>query len=151
LQAQLGSTLALSGNLEAALRAYRRGVELAPSQAEPWRLLAGFCVLHEYLLREEGLPAARRAAALDPGDPANPDMLGQVLLLLEDFSTAQRFFETAVDLDPGYALARVHLGLVYALQGDTQRAYRAWKAVSAAAPGTPAAEQAERLIKNYFP
>lgn len=151
LQAQMGSTLALSGDLEAALGAYRRGVDLAPLQAEPWRLLAGFSVLHEYLLREEGLPAARRAAALDPKDPANLDMLGQVLLLLEDFSTSQRFFQTAIDLDPGFAPAQVHLGLVYALQGDTRRAYQAWKGVTAGAPGTPAAEQAERLIKNYFP
>ncbi len=151
LQAQLGSTLALSSDLEAALKAYRRGVELAPLQAEPWRLLAGFCVLHEYLLKEEGLPAARRAAALDPSDPANLDTLGQALLLLEDFSTSQRFFESALELDSGYAPAQVHLGLVYALQGDTQKAYRAWKSVSASSPGTPAAEQAERLIKNYFP
>jgi len=151
LQAQLGSSLALSGDLEAALKAYKRGVELAPRQAEPWRQLAGFCVLHEYLLREEGLPAARRAASIEPSDPANLDMLGQVLLLLEDFSTAQRFFRTALDVNPAYTPAQVHLGLVYALRGDTQQAYQAWKAVSATAPGTPAAEQAERLLLNYFP
>jgi tetratricopeptide (TPR) repeat protein len=151
LQAQLGSTLALSGDLEAAYQAYRRGVELAPLRSEPWRLLAEFCILHEYSLKEEGLPAARRAASLDPKNPASLDTLGQVVLLLEDFSTARRFFESAITVDPSYAPALVHLGLVYALEGDTQGAYNAWREVGAAAPGTPAAEQAERLIQNYFP
>ncbi len=151
LQAELGGALARTGELEDALQAYQKGVELAPRQAEPWRLLADFSVRYEYLLDEVGLPAARRAAMIAPDDPANSDVLGQALLLQGDLASAGRSFQRAVDLEPGYALAKVHLGLAYILQGDSRRAYRIWTAVSATIPGTPAAELAQRLLKNYYP
>ena len=151
LHAELGNTLAQLGELEAALQAYQRAVELAPNSADAWRLLAGFCARYEYRLHEVGLPAARQAAALGARDPANHDMLGQVLLLLGDLTSAERAFQRAQEIDASYALARVHLGLVYILQGDTQRARQEWQAVLDQAPGSPAAEQAQRLMQNYFP
>ena len=151
LHAELGNTLAQLGELEAALQAYQRAVELAPNSADAWRLLAGFCAKYEYRLREVGLSAARQAAALGARDPANHDMLGQVLLLLGDLTSAERAFQRAQEIDASYALARVHLGLVYILQGDTQRARQEWQAVLDQAPGSPAAEQAQRLMQNYFP
>ncbi len=134
-----------------ALSAYRAAVELEPRQADYWRLLAGFSAGYEYLLREVGLPAARRAAALDPDDPANLDMLGQVLLLLQDFANAERTFQRAVQADPGYAPGHVHLGLIYILRDERSRAREKWGLVLELAPGTPAADQAQRLMENYFP
>ncbi|MGW8252044.1 MAG: tetratricopeptide repeat protein, partial [Anaerolineales bacterium] len=151
LLAELGNTLAQDGDLESAMDAYRSAVELAPGKADYWRLLAGFSVGYEYLVNEVGLPAARRAAAINPADPANLDMLGQALLLLEDFASAERFFRRSLDADPAYALGHVHLGLVYVLRDEHIRARDQWKQVLETAPGTLAADQAQRLLENYFP
>lgn len=151
LHAELGSTLALLGELDAARQAYQQAVEIAPASADAWRLLAGFSARYEYQLRQLGLPAARQAAALEKNDPANPDMLGQVLLLLGDLTSAERAFLSALEVDQNYSLARVHLGLVYILQGNAQGARQEWQSVLSRAPDSAAAEQAQRLMHNYFP
>ncbi len=151
LLAELGSVLAKGGELDAALSAFQAAVELEPRQADYWRLLAGFSSGYEYLLGEIGLPAARRAAALDPDDPANLDVLGQVLLLRQDFASAERSFQRAVQIDPDYAPGHVHLGLIYILRDERSRARGKWSYVLELAPGTPAADQAQRLLENYFP
>jgi tetratricopeptide (TPR) repeat protein len=151
LQVEFGRALAQTGDLEAALQAYQRAIDLAPRNAAYWRLLAEFSVRHEYQVRQIALPAARRAAALNPGDPANSDMLGQVLLLLEDLTSAQGAFQRASEADAGYVPAQVHLGLVYMLRGERLEAYNKWTQVLQTAPGAPAADQAKRLLENYFP
>jgi tetratricopeptide (TPR) repeat protein len=151
LLSELGNALAQTGNLQAALAAYQGAVRLAPDVPDYWRLLAGFSARYEYQIAAVGLPAARRAVALDPGDPANLDVLGQVLLLLQDFTSAERFFQRAVEADPSYAAGHVRLGLVYALRGEMDRAYDKWSQVELAAPGSAAADQAQRLMKSYFP
>jgi tetratricopeptide (TPR) repeat protein len=151
LQAELGNILAQDGEMESALAAFRAAVELAPRQADYWRLMADFSARYEYLVSEVGLPAARRAAALNQDDPSNLDMLGQVLLLLEDFASAERFFQRAVEADPGYAPGHVHLGLIYILREERSRARDKWTQVLELAPGMPAADQARRLLENYFP
>jgi tetratricopeptide (TPR) repeat protein len=151
LLSELGNALAQTGNLQAAQAAYQGAVGLAPDIPDYWRLLAGFSARYEYQIAAAGLPAARRAVALDPGSPANLDVLGQVLLLLQDFTSAERFFQRAVDADPSYATGHVRLGLVYALRGEMDRALNKWKQVELAAPGSAAADQAQRLIKSYFP
>ena len=151
LLSELGNALAQTGNLQAALAAYQQTVQISPEVPEYWRLLAGFSARYEYQISQIGLPAARRAVALDPGNPANLDVLGQVLLLLEDFTSAERFFQRAVDADPNYAMGHVRLGLVYALRGEMDRAYQKWRQVELAAPSSAAADQAQRLMESYFP
>jgi Flp pilus assembly protein TadD len=78
-------------------------------------------------------------------------MLGQVLLLLGDLTSAERAFLSALEVDQNYSLARVHLGLVYILQGNAQGARQEWQSVLSGAPDSAAAEQAQRLMHNYFP
>jgi tetratricopeptide (TPR) repeat protein len=151
LQVELGEALALSGDLEAALLAYQRAVDLASGDPAYHRLLAGFCIRHEYRLREIGLPAARQAVLLDPQGPDSLDVLGQVLFILGDLTSAERFYLRALEADPDHTSAHLHLGLAYMLQGERERARQEWSLVLSLAPGTPSADQAERLIKNYFP
>jgi len=88
---------------------------------------------------------------LDPASPDSLDSLGQVLFLLGDRASGERFFLRALQADPNHAPAHLHLGLAYMLQGERSRAYQEWTLVVALASGTPAAEQAERLVRNYFP
>jgi tetratricopeptide (TPR) repeat protein len=151
LQVELGEVLALSGDLPAALQSYQKAIELAPQDALYQRLLAGFCIRHETHLQDIGLPAARRAVILDDQGPDNLDMLGQALLLQGDLTNSERFFLRALELQADYTQAHLHLGLVYILQGERSLARQEWELVAAQAPGSPVAEQAGRLIKNYFP
>ena len=151
LQVELGETLALEGDLEAALGAHQKAVDLAPNDPAYLRMLAGFCIRNEYQLRERGLPAARQAVILNPQDAESLDVLGQVLVLLGDLASAEREFQRAIQLQPEHAAAHLHLGLVYILQGQRERARQEWERVLALAPEGAYAEQVERLIKNYFP
>jgi tetratricopeptide (TPR) repeat protein len=151
LQVELGEVLALSGDLQGGLLAYQRAVELAPRDASYHRQLAGFCIRHQVSMQEVGLPAARQALLLDDQDPLNLDVMGQALYLVGDLSNAQRFFQRALQADAGFAQAHVHLGLVYIMQGERELAYQEWSLVISLAPQSPAAEQAQRLVKNYFP
>ena len=151
LQVELGEVLALSGDLPGALQSYQKAIELAPQDALYQRLLAGFCIRHETHLQDVGLPAARRAVILNAQDPDNLDVLGQALFLQGDLTNAERFFQRALEMEAEYTQAHLHLGLVYALQGERSLARQEWELVMAQAPGSAAAEQAGRLIKNYFP
>ncbi len=151
LQVELGSTLATLGDLSTALLAYQHAVELAPRDPTYLRVLANFSIKHEYQLRQVGLPAARQAVIIDPDDPASLDVMGQILFLLNDSISAERFFNRSLQADRNYAPAHLHLGLIYILQGDSERALHKWVLARALAPGTPIAEQSQRLLKNYFP
>jgi tetratricopeptide (TPR) repeat protein len=151
LQVELGEVLALSGDLEAALQAYQQAVALAPKDPSYHRQLAGFCIRYEYRLREVGLPAARQAVLLNPKGTDSLDVLGQVFFVLGDLDSARRFYLRALEANPEHTPALLHMGLVYILQGQRQRARQEWSRVISLAPGTQAAEQAQRLINNYFP
>ncbi len=151
LQVQVGSTRAILGDLPGALQAYQQAVILAPKDPAYPRFLAGFSIKYEYHLRGLGLPAARQAVLLAPDDPANLDVLGQVFFLLDDATSAERFYQRALQADPDFAPAHLHLGLVYLQQGDSQAAVDQFTLASRLAPGTPAAEQAQRLLDNPVP
>jgi tetratricopeptide (TPR) repeat protein len=78
--------------------------------------------------------------------------MAQIYTLLDDPLSAQRFLARALRADPNYAPARLHLGLIYLLEGDPTRAYHQLTlARSLAAPDSPAADQSERLLQQYFP
>jgi tetratricopeptide (TPR) repeat protein len=151
VQTEIGRILALQGDLNAAQQAYQQAVALAPQDPAYHRLLAAFSLEHNYLLSEVGLPAARRALLLSPNDPTSLDMLGQILLGLDDTTSAKRFFERAIMQQPEFALAHLHLGLIYIEAGDTKAAFEKFNQVLSLAPGTTAADQAQRLLDNYSP
>jgi len=148
--AEIGANLAHSGDLPAALEAYQQAAALAPRDPAYQRLLAAFTLEYDHLVREVGLPAARTAVLLAPDDPASPLSLGQVLFKLGDLAGADRFFRRALELDPDYAPAHLHLGLVHLLEQDPAAAYQRFSLARSLAAGTPLAEQAERLIASNF-
>jgi len=114
--------------------------------------LANFYIKFETKLREEGLAAARQAVILNPSDPASLDVLAQIYLLMDSPFIAHRFLDRALDSDPQYAPAHIHLGLIYILEGNSQQAYHQFNvALSLAEHGSPTAEQAGRLLETYFP
>ncbi len=151
LQTEMGRVLALKGDLEAAGQAYQKASALAPQDPVYYRLLAAFSLEHNYQLTQTGLPAARRALLLSPNDPASLDTLGQVLLELGDIAGAKRFFERALLQQADYAPALLHLGLIYLDEGNREAAYEMLQKALALAPGSSTADQAQRLLDNYFP
>lgn len=151
LQTEMGHILALQGDLSAAQQAYQQATGLAPQDPTYYRQLAAFSLAHNYQLSQVGLPAARRGLLLSPNDPASLDMLGQVLLELGDSASAKRFFERAILLQPQYAPAHLHLGLIYIIEENRPAAYEKFNQVLSLAPSTTAANQAQRLLDNYFP
>jgi tetratricopeptide (TPR) repeat protein len=151
LHTERGRILAQLGYLSAAQQAYEQAIRLAPQDATYYRLLAAFALAHNYQLSQTGLPAARRALLLSPNDPASPDMLGQVLFELGDASSAKRFFEQALLLQPQYAPALLHLGLIDILENNLTAAHEKLNLVLTLAPGTSDADQAQRLLDYYFP
>ncbi len=149
ITAEVGSTLAMQGELSAALDAYQQAVEL--SSEDPFYLsqLANFCVQYEYLAREVGLPAARKAILQSPNDPYIVDTMGQVLFLLGDVNTAERYFYQALARNPDYPSAHIHMGLSKILQGESTAAHQHWDYVISLDPGSADAVQANRLISTY--
>lgn len=152
LQAELGNTLAILGNLPDAHGYYQRAAELTPREPTYWRSLASFSIKYEYHLQDIALPAARQALLLDKEDPASLDLMGQVYIRLDDPLSAERFLLQALQVDPGYAQARLHLGFVYLLKGDYKNAREQLTlARTLASPDTAVSDQAGRLLQSYFP
>jgi tetratricopeptide (TPR) repeat protein len=151
LQVEIARNLALQGDLAAALQAYQRAITQAPGELAYTRLLIDFCLRYDYELRSLALPTARRLVNLAPGDPANQDIMAQVLVELGDLVNAERFLWRALQADPDFAPARLHLGVIYLLQGNNQRAAQEFEQARALDPDSPAAEQAQRLLQNSYP
>jgi tetratricopeptide (TPR) repeat protein len=144
-----GRSLAALGDLESALDKYHKAIELAPLSDTYYRQLADFCVLYSYQVREVGLPSARIAVQLNDQDPANLDSLGQVILALDDQMNAIQFFLKALDVDPGFAPAYYHLGILYSARDDRQLAVYYLQQAIINAKNPALLDQAERLLSSY--
>ena len=152
LQAEIGNTLGLLGNISAAESHYRRAAALAPNDSTYWRILANYHIKYETKIREEGLAAARQAVIQDPEDPASLDAMAQIYLLLDSPFIARRFLERAIAADDNFAPAHLHLGLIHILEGDTLQAFQQFSIAKTLSPlGSQTAEQATRLLETYFP
>jgi tetratricopeptide (TPR) repeat protein len=144
LQAEIGNTLGLLGNLTSAESHYLRAVDLAPNNPTYWQLLANFYIRHELNLHE--------AVILAPDDPTSLDAMAQIYLLMESPHIARRFLERALASDSGYAPAHLHMGLVFIMNGDTIRSFQKFNlAKDLSPPGSPTAELADRLLDTHFP
>ncbi|UCD99765.1 MAG: hypothetical protein JSV42_03285, partial [Chloroflexota bacterium] len=152
LQAEIGNTLGLLGNISAAEIHYQRAVEFAPNDPTFWQSLANFYIKYENNLSEKGLQAARQALILDKSNPTSLDLLAQMYLLLDSPLIARRFIARALEHDPEFLPAHLHLGLIYILEGQKLDAYQRFSYVQSKAPETSAiSEQARRLLDTHFP
>ncbi|MBU0511169.1 MAG: tetratricopeptide repeat protein [Chloroflexi bacterium] len=150
IQADMGAAVATLGDLETAQAHYWQAIELTPRDPTYLCELVEFCIRYNIDLRGTALPAAREAMMLAPDDPASLDVMGQVLFRLDDLVNAERFWLRALDSDPDYAPAHLHLGLLYALQGDVPLARQHLSLAISLAPNTPTAEHAQRVLEEFF-
>lgn len=148
--AGIGEAHAKLGDLISALEAYQRTVELAPDDANYWRLLAMFCADNNFYIEEIGLPSAQQAVSLAPNDAANIDALGYVYFLSGRYSNAELTFLQAIELSPQYFPAHLHLAMNYLAQGNRTAAYNSLTYVRDADAGIYR-QSALQLLNKYFP
>ncbi len=152
IQAELGRTLALAGKLQKAEAHYQRAAQLASNDPGYWRKLAEFSITYQYQVRQLGLSAARQALLLNPDDIASLVVMAQVMSLLGDTLSALRFLDRAIQNDNSYASAHLHLGIVYLLRGESQKASRELSlALELSKPDSSTFEHARRLLEQISP
>jgi tetratricopeptide (TPR) repeat protein len=117
-----GRTYEAMGDMENAYRWLGAATDLAPQDAAAWQALAVFSFTYNYDVIEGGLPAARKALALQPSSPVLADLLGAGLMLVGDYDSAERFFLQADALDPHQSAILIHLGQLKLLQGEYAQA-----------------------------
>jgi len=142
----IGESRAKLGDLIDALAAYQKATSLAPEDPLYWRLLAIFCAQNNVNIRDVGVPAAQKAVVLAGEDPASLDVLGWLLTLDARYEEASRMLTRALELDPGYDSAHLHLGMLYMQINDRTSAYD--HLVQARDLGN---KEAGMVLKQYFP
>jgi tetratricopeptide (TPR) repeat protein len=151
LYSELGSLFSKAGDLPAAQSEYEAAILVNPQDPLFYRLLASFALENHIQIRQIALPAARQALNLDPGDVNSLDLMGQVMIALQDYHSAERFLQNALQVDPGFAPAILHLGEAYIYLGDSTAA-RQWLGIAQnSQPESWVASQAKRLLEYYFP
>jgi len=151
LHIELANAFAQAGDMESAYQALEQALALAPEDSSLLRQAVDFLLRYDYQLEQVALPIARRLVIMEPGEPASLDCMAQLLIRLGDLDSAERFLERALQADPDYAAAHLHLGLVYVLRDDRQRALNELRLVSSLAPEDSVALQAQRMLETYFP
>jgi tetratricopeptide (TPR) repeat protein len=151
IQIELGNILAEKGSPKAAMSHFTRATELAPTDPAALKALVNFTVRSQYQVRLAGLSAARQLLLLTPSDPEALDLMGQALLLLEDPLDAEGFLRRAIQSDPGYIPAHLHLAQVYLQRSATASARQELDLTIFLAPGSAEADFARRLLEEYFP
>jgi len=149
-QVELGHALVQMGDLQTAFVYYQNAVRVEPDNSAMWRSLASYCLVYNTQLDSQGLAAARKAVALAPEDPVGLDLLGQILVELGDYYSADRFFWRAIQSNPDYAPVYLHRGVMYLDEGDRERAYQSLRRVLDLAAVKPEGQQAQRLLDKFF-
>jgi predicted Zn-dependent protease len=121
-QQELGNTYVSAGNLENALKAFQKSIEIDPNNVNNWIILARFCGDFRVEIQEIGLPAARQALAIDANNWEANDVIGWLFLLLGDYTSAERFLTSAFEQAPESDLVNLHLGQVFFLQKKMEAA-----------------------------
>lgn len=149
-QAGIGEAYSKLGDLVQALDAYRRATEIAPEQSDYWRLLAIFCAENSVQIEEVGLPAAHQAFQLAPHDPTTLDALGSVYIASGRYASAEGALKQAIEIDPEYFPAHIHLAMTYLAQGNKPAAFDSLVYVRNAVNAGIYAENAQLLLDKYF-
>ena len=120
----LGQARAQMGDLEGALSEYQKAIALAPENTSVWQAIAEFSLSYQYQVYSVGTPAANKAVLLAPHNPRSLDLAGQAALSNAEQDEAEGYFRAAIQFDPRYAPAHLHLALVLFQQEDNEAAYQ---------------------------
>ena len=132
------------GLYEAAISRYQRLVELQPANVIALNNLAYALAVYRKA-PAEGLPLAKRAAALAPRSADVIDTLAWIEHLLDNHAVAAQLLATAIKLDPEGSEIRLHAAEVAAALGERARAESELKEALRLNPGLAEREQTRRL------
>lgn len=150
-QIELGNTLADTGDLQSALKYLKSATTTAPEITLAWQSLAEFSFSHNLEVSFTGIDAARKALALDPGNPHLKDLMGVGLMINGDLDSAERFISEAVSADPTNAAYHLHYGQIFLQMKDCSQAAVELHQASDLAQDDRIRSNAERLLKSYCP
>ena len=109
----------------AAEKAFRRAIELNPSDPRPYGVCAG--LLSNTGRNDEAIELAKRSYQLDPISPETNWYLGIVLLAAGKTDEAISRFQASIDLEPTYFYAHNFLGRAYLQAGKITQAVAAFE------------------------
>ncbi len=151
LVAQLADIQAASGDIQGAYQTYQQAAALSPYDPAYQRQILRFSLDYNFQIDQIALPIARQRLIEDPQSPIDLDLMGRVLIHLGDLLNAERFITRALQIDPGFGPAYLHLGLIYLLKDEPQIARIYLEKARDLLPNTPTAVQAERLLDSVAP
>jgi len=122
-RAALADAYSKNGDLVLALESYQAATDLAPTDANYWRLLANFCSVNNVKVEEIGLPAAIKAAKLVSNNPDVLDALGYAYYVSGRYANAEKVLTDLVKEYPDYYPAYIHLVLNQMIEGKKSSAY----------------------------
>lgn len=131
----LGSALAGAGETAKAEAEWEKAIELEPHFAEP---RASLIAAHRSRGDAAGALALAKAAAASGAESAELSFeIGLTYAATSDLGAAERWFESALRLRPGYVQALANLGRIAYEKGRADEALARFRAASAAAPDDP--------------
>jgi len=151
LEIECARNLAASGDLSGAYDAYQQAIALAPFDPAYRRHLVDFSLRYSYQVVQVALQVARQLVIEDPGDPANLDLMAQVFIKQGDLANAERFLNRALQANPDYTPAHLHLGMLYILQGKKVLALQEFNQAASLAADHSVAAQARQMLETYSP
>jgi tetratricopeptide (TPR) repeat protein len=121
------------------VRTYQQAIELTEQQnlkdESAYLHLAKFLWLRNRF--EESLPAAQRAAELNPKSAEAHYILGRLLDKLGHDAEAERALKRSIEIDPNYGESHYLLSRIYLRQGNEQEATRFMKMFEQSKKKTP--------------
>jgi tetratricopeptide (TPR) repeat protein len=127
IAAEIGGAYASTGDLPNGELWLSEAVKHDDQNPQWWLLLAKFYLDNVYHVTELGLPAARRAAELDPKSGPAADVLGFALVLTGDLVNGEKTLQQALSLGGDSASTYYHLGVLYQQQKRNPEAEAAFK------------------------
>jgi tetratricopeptide (TPR) repeat protein len=154
LNADLAQTLVDAGRVRQGFEHLRNIAEQSPERSEVWLKLAQLSIDNNLQVLEDGLPAARQAAVLEPENPQAALLLGRGYLLLGESVLAERFLSEAASLDPELPEPHYYLGILYLNADQNQKAEDQLAlalSLAQAAGRSAIIKQVETVLGEYFP
>jgi tetratricopeptide (TPR) repeat protein len=108
----IGDAHARLGKLDLALADFQKATSLQPQNVIVWQALAEFSLAYQIEVQSVGIQAASKAVLLSPDSPLSLDLAAQAALANSNLTSAEEYLEKAIELDPRYAPAHLHLALV---------------------------------------
>lgn len=142
----LGNVEMELGNIKAGLDYFTEAAEVNPGDPQGWLVIAQYCLDHGVYLRERGQEAVRKAIIADEDNPASLDLAGQIYWELGDNLTGRQFLERALEQNPDYPPAQLHLGMWFLQNGDYDQGLKLIQAAATQTKDIKIRDQAQQVL-----